>query len=173
MADLRIIPSIDQIRQRAGVRALEARYGHHATVAALRGSADAFRARIASAAAAPHENGRKLDAADAGAAIEADAATRLAAQFRPSLSAVINATGVILHTNLGRAPLPNFEIPAGYSNLEYDLATGRRSKRDAHTGKLLAAILGKPAIVVNNNAAALFLILNELASGGEAIISRG
>jgi L-seryl-tRNA(Ser) seleniumtransferase len=99
--------------------------------------------------------------------------TRLAAWLRPSLRRVVNATGVILHTNLGRAPLANFEIPAGYGNLEYDLTTGRRSKRDAHTGKLLAAILGKPAIIVNNNAAALFLILNELAPGGEAIISRG
>jgi L-seryl-tRNA(Ser) seleniumtransferase len=107
------------------------------------------------------------------APLERTLEARLAEWLAPSLRRVVNATGVILHTNLGRAPLPNFEIPAGYSNLEYDLATGRRSKRDAHTGKLLAAILGKPAIVVNNNAAALFLILNELASGGEAIISRG
>ena len=99
--------------------------------------------------------------------------TRLAEWLTPSLHRVVNATGVILHTNFGRAPLVRFEIPAGYSNLEYDLATGRRSRRDAHTGKLLAEILGKPAIIVNNNAAALFLILNELASGGEAIISRG
>jgi L-seryl-tRNA(Ser) seleniumtransferase len=99
--------------------------------------------------------------------------TRLAEWLRPSLHRVVNATGVILHTNLGRAPLAHFEIPAGYSNLEYDVSTGCRSKRDAHTGKLLEPILGKPAIIVNNNAAALFLILNELASGGEAIISRG
>jgi L-seryl-tRNA(Ser) seleniumtransferase len=98
---------------------------------------------------------------------------RLAEWLTPSLHRVVNATGVILHTNFGRAPLANFEIPAGYTNLEYDLSTGHRSKRDAHTGKLLAAILGKPAIVVNNNAAALFLILNELSAGGEAIISRG
>ncbi len=88
--------------------------------------------------------------------------------LRPSLRRVINATGVVLHTNLGRAPLEN-----GYSNLEYDLATGKRGKRDSHVGRLLEAILGKPAIVVNNNAAALFLILNELAAGGEAIVSRG
>ncbi len=99
--------------------------------------------------------------------------SRLAEWLRPSLHRVVNATGVILHTNLGRAALANFEIPAGYSNLEYDLVGGRRGKRDAHTGRLLAAILGKPAIVVNNNAAALFLVLNELACGGEAIISRG
>ncbi len=88
--------------------------------------------------------------------------------LRPSLRRVVNATGVVLHTNLGRAPLND-----GYSNLEYDLATGRRGKRDTHTGHLLEALLNKPAIVVNNNAAALFLILNELARGGEAIVSRG
>ena len=88
--------------------------------------------------------------------------------LRPSLRRVINATGVVLHTNLGRAPLED-----GYSNLEYDLVSGKRGKRDSHVGALLEAILGKPAIVVNNNAAALFLILNELASGGEAIVSRG
>lgn len=89
--------------------------------------------------------------------------------LRPSLRRVINATGVVLHTNLGRAPLAG----DGYSNLEYDLTTGRRGNRDIHTSRLLEAILGKPAIIVNNNAAALFLILNELAAGGEAIVSRG
>jgi L-seryl-tRNA(Ser) seleniumtransferase len=74
----------------------------------------------------------------------------------------------VLHTNLGRAPLED-----GYSNLEYDLATGKRGKRDTHIGSLLESILGKPAIAVNNNAAALFLILNEMAAGGEVVISRG
>jgi L-seryl-tRNA(Ser) seleniumtransferase len=92
---------------------------------------------------------------------------------RPSLRSVINATGVILHTNLGRAPLAGFSPAAGYTNLEYDLDTGKRGKRDIHAGALLEAILGKPAIVVNNNAAALFLVLNELASGGDAVVSRG
>ena len=90
-----------------------------------------------------------------------------------SLIPVINATGVVLHTNLGRAPLPGFSTPGGYSNLEYDLATGKRGNRDTHTAALLEAILGKPAVIVNNNAAALFLVLNELAAGGEAIVSRG
>ena len=98
----------------------------------------------------------------------------LTALQTPSLRPVINATGVVLHTNLGRAPLAAFPaVATGYSNLEYDLATGRRGKRDTHTGTLLEAILGKPAVIVNNNAAALFLILNELAAGGEAIVSRG
>ena len=90
-----------------------------------------------------------------------------------SLRRVINATGVVLHTNLGRAPLESQRLAGGYSNLEYDLTTGKRGNRDVHTGRLLEAILGRPAIAVNNNAAALFLILNELAAGGEAIVSRG
>jgi L-seryl-tRNA(Ser) seleniumtransferase len=180
MADLRIIPSIDQIRQRAGVRALEARYGHHATVAALRGSAEALRARIASAAAAPHENARPLDAVDAGAAIEVDAATRLAAQFRPSLSPVINATGVILHTNLGRAPLAPAAVArlaavAGtYSNLEYDLAAGARGSRQVHASAHLCRLTGaEAAVIVNNNAAAVLLVLAALAAGREVVVSRG
>jgi L-seryl-tRNA(Ser) seleniumtransferase len=87
---------------------------------------------------------------------------------QPSLKRVINATGVVLHTNLGRAPGTD-----GYSNLEYDLAAGRRGKRDSHTGPLIERLTGKPGIVVNNNAAAVLLALNELASGGEAIVSRG
>jgi L-seryl-tRNA(Ser) seleniumtransferase len=93
--------------------------------------------------------------------------------LRPALRPVINATGVILHTNLGRAPLPQFIPTAGYSNLEYDLESGKRGKRDAHTTHLLEALLRRPAIVVNNNAAAVYLVLNELAAGKEAIVSRG
>jgi L-seryl-tRNA(Ser) seleniumtransferase len=91
----------------------------------------------------------------------------------PSIRKVINATGVVLHTNLGRAPLGPVSIHGGYTNLEYDLATGKRGKRDAHTGPLLEKLLGKPAIAVNNGAAALYLVLHELAAGYEAIVSRG
>ena len=91
----------------------------------------------------------------------------------PSLRAVINATGVVLHTNLGRAPLGPFAPIAGYSNLEYDLATGRRGQRDAHTAGLIERLVGAPGIAVNNNAAAIFLALNELAAGGEVVVSRG
>ena len=92
---------------------------------------------------------------------------------RPSLRRVINATGVVLHTNLGRAPLGPVDFLPGYSNLEYDIATGRRGKRDVHIGGLIERLLGAPGIAVNNNAAAIFLALNELAAGGEAIVSRG
>ncbi len=91
----------------------------------------------------------------------------------PSLRRVINATGVVLHTNLGRAPLRATGGPGGYSNLEYDVAAGRRGKRDVHVGTLLERLLGAPAIAVNNNAAAVYLALRELAAGGEAIVSRG
>jgi L-seryl-tRNA(Ser) seleniumtransferase len=91
----------------------------------------------------------------------------------PSLRRVINATGVILHTNLGRAPLANFQPLAGYSNLEYDLTQGARGKRDVHTADLLERLVGAPGIAVNNNAAAIYLALNELAAGFEVIVSRG
>ncbi len=105
--------------------------------------------------------------------VESAVRQRVQKLFSRSLRPVINATGVILHTNLGRAPLADFEPIKGYSNLEYDLEAGRRGKRDVHTATLLNALLGKPSIIVNNNAAAVYLILNELASGGEVVVSRG
>jgi len=105
--------------------------------------------------------------------VEALVERSLAELTRPSLGRVINATGVILHTNLGRAPLPAYQPIPAYSNLEFDLATGRRGKRDAHVGGLLERLLGAPAIAVNNNAAAVFLALHELAAGLEVLVSRG
>jgi L-seryl-tRNA(Ser) seleniumtransferase len=105
--------------------------------------------------------------------VERSVEDRLKNLLEPSLRPVINATGVILHTNLGRAPLAEFSPIRRYSNLEYDLLTGKRGKRDVHTARLLDRLLGKPAIVVNNNAAAVFLVLNELAAGYEVIVSRG
>jgi len=98
---------------------------------------------------------------------------RVNALLTPSLRRVINATGVILHTNLGRAPLVDFKAIGGYSNLEYDLESGQRGKRDVHTAGLLRRLLGRDAIVVNNNAAAAYLVLHELAAGGDVIVSRG
>ncbi|HEU0119891.1 MAG TPA: L-seryl-tRNA(Sec) selenium transferase [Bryobacteraceae bacterium] len=101
------------------------------------------------------------------------ALARLQALRRPSLRPVINATGVILHTNLGRAPLAAFTPIEGYCNLEYDLATGRRGKRDTHVGALLERLTGAPSIAVNNNAAAVYLVLHALAKGKDVIVSRG
>jgi L-seryl-tRNA(Ser) seleniumtransferase len=108
-----------------------------------------------------------------GPSIESRIEQALAALDQPSLRRVINATGVVLHTNLGRAPLGALPLLPGYSNLEYDLKTGRRGKRDVHAGALFERLLGVPAIAVNNNAAAIYLALSELAAGGEVVISRG
>lgn len=97
-----------------------------------------------------------------------------------SLRRVINATGVIIHTNLGRAPLARAaiealsEVASHYSNLEYDIGRGERGHRESHCGQLLARLTGsEDAIVANNNAAAVMLVLNTLAEGGEVIVSRG
>ncbi len=107
-------------------------------------------------------------------------ARKIEEKLAPSLRAVINATGVVLHTNLGRAPLSKASAEriaataTRYSNLEFDLAAGERGKRDAHTSRALAELTGaEAAIVVNNNAAAVFLVLNTLAKNAEVIVSRG
>lgn len=99
---------------------------------------------------------------------------------RPSLRALLNGTGVVLHTNLGRAPLAAAAldaiatVAAGFSNLEYDLGTGARGSRYVHCAGLLRELTGaEDAVVVNNNAAALVLVLNTIADGREAILSRG
>ena len=105
--------------------------------------------------------------------IEKRVERNLAKLETPSLRRVINATGVVLHTNLGRAPLAPFEPLFGYSNLEYDLAAGRRGKRDVHASELIERLTGAPGIAVNNNAAAIYLALNELAAGFEVVVSRG
>jgi L-seryl-tRNA(Ser) seleniumtransferase len=101
-------------------------------------------------------------------------------RLQPNLRTVINATGVILHTNLGRAPLSTAAqesisaLSANYTNLEYELDTGQRSHRDKLVERQLQKVLGcEAAVVVNNNAAAVFLILNTLAAGREVIVSRG
>ena len=112
--------------------------------------------------------------------IEALAEAALAAHARGSLRPVINATGVVIHTNLGRAPIADAAIERvaaiakGYSNLEYDLAEGERGSRTVHAESLLTSLTGaEAAIVVNNNAAATLLILTGLAAGREVVISRG
>ena len=172
MPDFRAIPSIDQLRQRPGVRALEARFGGEATVNALREAADAARMAIAGGALA--------SASDVADTIEAGATDDLTRAFRPSLQPAINATGVIIHTNLGRAPLAAAAIERiagvarGYSTLEYDVARGGRGRRDVHAEALLCRLTGaEAAVAVNNNAAATLLILAALANGREVIVSRG
>lgn len=144
------------------------------TVVQLLGQVQAeVRAAIAAGESVPQELG------DAGWYAERTA--RLLDNLqRPSLRPVINATGVVLHTNLGRAPLAARALAAmaavgrGYANLEYDLGRGRRGSRYDHCSRLLCRLTGSDAaLVVNNNAAALVLALNTLAEGREAVISRG
>ena len=172
MADFSLIPSIDRMRQRPAVRALEARFGAEATVGALRTAAAAARQSIAGVSATSE--------AVIADGIEAAAAAALDAAFRPSLVPVINATGVILHTNLGRAPLARsaldrvVDVASGYSSLEYDLGRGARGRRDVHAEALLCRLTGaEAAVVVNNNAAATLLMLAALAAGREVVVSRG
>ena len=170
MPDFRIIPSIDILRKREGVRALEAAFGAEAAVEALRSGADAVRARLAAGE----------DVADPADTIESMTRTALQGRARGSLRPVINATGVVIHTNLGRAPLADAAIERvtslarGYSNLEYDLEKGARGSRTVHAESLITSITGaEAALVVNNNAAAIMLILAGLAAGREVVISRG
>ena len=156
---LRGLPAVHEIADRLAPAA--AGYPRHLVVAEIRRVIDLEREAIRAGRAPSSES------------IESRVLAALHLLAQPSLRAVINATGVVLHTNLGRAPLCRFEPPTGYSNLEYDLATGGRGNRDVHTAGLLERLTGAPAIAVNNNAAALFLALHELAAGGEVVISRG
>ena len=174
MSDFRLIPSIELLRQRPSVRALVMRFGADATVAALRAAAADVRVAIAGG------NSELSSEAAVVGRVEAVVAKQLSDAFRPSLQPVINATGVIIHTNLGRAPLAESaidrvaEIARGYSSLEYDLGRGARGKRDVHAEALLCRLTGaEAAIVVNNNAAATMLMLAALAAGREVIVSRG
>jgi L-seryl-tRNA(Ser) seleniumtransferase len=115
----------------------------------------------------------EADAAGDPSSAWARAEAGLAGEQRRHLQPVINATGVLLHTNLGRAPI-NVDRPAGYSNLELDLISGRRGSRSAHAARLLARACGaEAALVVNNGAAALLLVLTTLAAGREVVVSRG
>jgi L-seryl-tRNA(Ser) seleniumtransferase len=163
----RALPSVSALLESAGVRALLADAPRALVVDAVRDVVAGVRER---GAPAPE------DAEAWSRAI----ARRIADGRRPSLRPVINATGVVLHTNLGRAPLPRVALDAiarvagGYSNLEYDLAGGARGSRYAHCAALLVELTGaEDALVVNNCAAALVLVLNTVAAGREAILSRG
>jgi L-seryl-tRNA(Ser) seleniumtransferase len=172
---LRGIPSVDELLGRPRLMALSHEAGRAVVTQAVRDALADLRARLrAPRNDAPDGAGASVET------IEARIVAEVEALLASSLRRVINATGVILHTNLGRAPLASAaaaqiaETATRYSNLEYDIATGARGKRDVHTARLLAEIAGaEAAIVVNNNAAAVFLVLNTLAKGAEVIVSRG
>ena len=167
---LRQIPSVDEILNTAETADLIRIAGRAMTASIVRETLSHVRRRAHKGAAQP------VSVAEIHAVIAATIKERLS----PSLRPVINATGVVLHTNLGRAPLSKHAVEriaataTRYSSLEYDIAAGERGKRDAHTRRLLAELAGaEAAIVVNNNAAAVFLVLNTLAKGAEVIVSRG
>jgi L-seryl-tRNA(Ser) seleniumtransferase len=155
---LRELPSVEQVV--SGLARLEGRFPRALIVDEVRRVLQRIRDEI--------RIGKR-----SSTSIEALVESNLAKLETPSLRRVINATGVVLHTNLGRAPLAGFEALAGYSNLEYDVVRGARGKRDVHAAELLGRLVGAPGIAVNNNAAAIYLALNELASGFEVIVSRG
>jgi L-seryl-tRNA(Ser) seleniumtransferase len=172
-ARLRGIPSVDELLNRPSLLALAEKAGRGIVTIVTRNVLADLRARLKDAAPVP-------GAQNELAGLEALITAEVDATFAPSLRPVINATGVILHTNLGRAPLSAqaaarmAETATRYSNLEYDIESGERGKRDVHTARLLAKLTGaESAIVVNNNAAAVFLVLNTLAKGAEVIVSRG
>lgn len=171
----RVIPSVEQLRQRDAVRLLEVRFGHEVVVDALREEAASVRTHLIENSPVDDD----VDREDILRQIENGLEKRLCAMLRPSLRRVINATGVIVHTNLGRAPLARQAIDriatiAGYSNLEFDLDQGARGSRTVHARALMKRLTGaEDTAVVNNNAAAILLTLSALAAGREVIISRG
>jgi len=167
----RRIPSVDSLLQSNEIEALLSERSRALVVRALRRTLDRMREELAA--------GVRAGAPDA-AEIAGETLRELQAMDRPSLRRVINATGIPLHTNLGRAPLPLAarealaEVTLGYSNLEYDLGRGARGSRHDHCAALLKELTGAGgALIVNNNAAAVVLALNELADGREVIVSRG
>lgn len=166
--ELRKLPAVDRLVEQATALAPpDAR--HDVLVAAARTILDRSRAAIRDGAAAPAHD-----------TLVADVLHEIDRLLEPSLQPVINATGVIIHTNLGRAPLSVAarhaldHLSSGYTNLEYDLTEGTRGSRYVHAAELLCRLSGaEAAVVVNNNAAAVFLTLTALAGGREIVISRG
>lgn len=168
MNDLRNLPSVDQLLQSASALDMTASYGRPLTLDAIRAALDRVRKRVRQGEVLPSQG-----------SILAQARALLQDWTRPTLHPLINASGVIIHTNLGRAPLSQAALQAmiavaqGYSNLEYDLDKGRRGSRLVHAEALLARLTGaEAALVVNNNAAAVLLALTGLAKRRRVLIAR-
>ena len=169
MQGLRALPSVDRLLSGVEGQALVARHGRAAVTDALRAALENAREAVRRGGAAPD-----------GAAIASRAAEALEAGAQSALPPVLNLTGTVLHTNLGRAVLAEVAVEAASAAmrhpaaLEFDLSTGRRGERDALVAPLICELTGaEAATVVNNNAAAVLLVLNALAEGREAIVSRG
>src|SRR6266516_1152166 len=166
---LRLLPSVDELLQSSTGQQLIHRYSRSLTLRAVRASLTQARAQIRDGALCPSSDD-----------LLALAAGMLELEQHPNLRPVINATGVIINTNLGRAPLSQEAVQAvqrasgGYSNLEYQLEAGERGSRHTHVAGLLCELTGaEAALVTNNNAAAVLLALSALAAGREVVISRG
>ncbi len=166
---LRHIPSVDRLLNEPDTQALIEVYGHTQTVAALRQTLDDVRDALRQGADLPEPP-----------TLIARAEEHLRQRLAPTLRPVINASGVIIHTNLGRAPLSAAarlameKAARGYSTLEYDLDAGQRGHRSVHAERMLCALTGaEAALVVNNNAGAVLLALTGLAQGRSVLISRG
>jgi len=170
---LRRLPSVDELLAHDRLRELIEEVGRPLVVAAARQTVATLRGEIRRGLA-------ETELAVRLAHLEQEVAAETRELLGLSLRPVINATGVVLHTNLGRAPLSRAAaervaaVATQYSNLEFDLGRGARGRRDVHAGKFLDRLLGAEAsLVVNNNAAAVLLALNTLAAGGEVVVSRG
>src|SRR5579859_7684495 len=175
-----MLPSVDEVLRTAEVATLIDQQGQPPVVEAIRKVLGMLREEISSGHLSS-EDSVQLAVASLSDAIGRELNSALEFSLKP----VINATGVILHTNLGRAPLAASalqrisQVAGGYSNLEFDVAAGERGKRDVHVERLFAQLLnqegvsGIRTVAVNNCAAAVMLALNTLAEGGEVIVSRG
>ena len=170
-AVLRELPSVDRLLRAPGGDELVAGFGRELATDALRAALDAARAAI---------RGGELGEAPADYDLVAAGHEWATELLAPTLRPVINATGIIVHTNLGRAPLSDAalaavaEAAAGYATLEYDVDEGQRGSRAVHAERLLMRLTGaEAALVVNNNAAAVLLMLSALCRANEVIISRG
>ena len=171
--DLSVLPAVDRVLCEPSVDALTARCSRPLLAGIVRAAIDAVRLDLLAGTSASSES-------DALAVIVADVHQRLALTLQPRLKPVINATGIILHTNLGRAPLAPTAVQAitttaaGYANVEVDLPSGQRGHRHLLVEDLLCQLTGaEAAAVVNNNAAAVLLTLNALGMGRDIIVSRG
>ncbi len=176
---LRKLPGVDRLLQMPETAVLLATYGRTLTVEALRHTLEDTRTGVLQGQVTATSAALSASVPDPTRLVQA-AADWLENLLTPSLRPVINATGVIVHTNLGRAPLSQAARQAidaaarGYSNLEYDLAAGKRGSRHAHATQLLPRLTGaESSIVANNNAAAVLLMLTALCHGRQVIISRG
>jgi L-seryl-tRNA(Ser) seleniumtransferase len=168
----RALPSVNDILECAPIRELGKDHAHDLIVAAIRRELEWLRQRL--------NEGETVDGKAEAASVAARVAQRLGRELRPRLRSVINATGIVLHTNLGRAPIAEeaakaaYEAARGYLNLELDLETGERSSRQNAIREWVCRLTGaESATAVNNNAAATVIALRALCQGKEVIISRG